>query len=71
MDNQHFLAFLGAKIKELRTKKKISQQELAALCEFEKASMSRIESGRTNLSILTLKKISNALDVHMMEFFKD
>jgi transcriptional regulator with XRE-family HTH domain len=71
MSDPKFLAALGARIKELRLKKKLTQNELAILCNFEKASMSRIESGRTNVTILTLKKISKALDINLIEFFND
>lgn len=71
MSDPKFLAALGARIKELRLKKELTQNELAILCNFEKASMSRIESGRTNVTILTLKKISKALDTDLFEFFND
>jgi DNA-binding Xre family transcriptional regulator len=67
MENTRFLKELGAKIKEFRLKKGISQTQLAFLCEFEKASMSRIESGFTNITVLNLKKISDALEVNVME----
>ncbi len=49
----------------------ISQNELAMLCDFEKASMSRIESGQTNTTILTLRKICSALDVHICDLMED
>ena len=65
-----YLAILGDKIKTLRQVKGLTQNELATQCNFEKASMSRIESGKTNISILTLHKISKALNVEMEEFFK-
>jgi transcriptional regulator with XRE-family HTH domain len=70
MTEPQFLAALGARIKELRTKKNITQQDLAILCDFEKASMSRIESGQTNTTILTLLKISKVLEVPLCDFFK-
>jgi transcriptional regulator with XRE-family HTH domain len=69
MTDTKFLANLGGRIKELRQKQEITQNELAVRCEFEKASMSRIESGKTNITVLTLNKISKALDVDMTEFF--
>lgn len=62
---------LGVKIKALRSKKNMTQNELAVECDFEKASMSRIESGQTNPTIRTLYKISKALDIPIVEFFKD
>jgi hypothetical protein len=42
----------------------------AVHCDFEKASMSRIEAGKTNIIVLTLHKISKAPDVELFEFFK-
>ncbi len=71
MSDLKFLSTLGLKIKELRLKKQITQNELAIQCNFEKASMSRIESGKTNVTVLTLRKISKALDTPMMEFFRE
>jgi transcriptional regulator with XRE-family HTH domain len=71
MSDPKFLATLGARIKQIRYEKKMTQVELAILCQFEKASMSRIESGRTNPTILTLKKISKALDVHISDLLKE
>ena len=63
MSEQELLAVIGAKIKMIRAEKKLSQVKLAEMCNFEKASMSRIESGQTNVTVLTLHKISNALGV--------
>jgi transcriptional regulator with XRE-family HTH domain len=60
---------LGSRIKEIRKSKKLSQNELASLCEFEKASMSRIESGRSNLTLRSLTRICKALDVPITEMF--
>lgn len=58
---------IGEKIKEIRESKMISQQNLAAMCNFEKGNMSRIESGRTNTTIATIYKISQALEVKMAD----
>ena len=70
MTDSKFLASLGARIRELRQGKDMKQTELAMQCDFEKATMSRIEAGKSNITILTLKKISNALDIEITEFFK-
>jgi len=70
MKESKFLAGLGARIKELRLKKEMTQNDLAVHCDFEKASMSRIEAGKTNITILTLHKISKALDVDISELLK-
>lgn len=70
MTDLKFLVSLGARIKELRIEKNMTQNELAIQCNFEKASMSRIESGKTNVTVLTLRKISKALEVDVAEFFR-
>jgi transcriptional regulator with XRE-family HTH domain len=71
MSDTKFLASLGARIKEIRIKKDMTQNDLAIQCNFEKASMSRIESGKTNITVLTLRRISKALDVDITEVFKN
>jgi len=69
MSDTKFLTMLGAKIKEIRLSKEMTQNELAMQCNFEKASMSRIESGKTNVTILTLWKIGKALETDVSQFF--
>jgi transcriptional regulator with XRE-family HTH domain len=58
---------IGQRIRELRESKGVSQQNLAAVCNFEKANLSRIEAGRTNPTISTLYKISQALETTISE----
>lgn len=70
MSEVDLLVKLGNRIKAIRKRKGMSQNELALECDFEKASMSRIEAGLTNTTIRTLFKISRALDVPMAELFK-
>lgn len=67
MNEQQLFIKIGDKIKEIRISKGISQQDLAAKCNFEKANMSRIEAGRTNLTIKNAYKISIALGVNLKE----
>lgn len=67
MNEQQLFIKIGDKIKEMRQSKGISQQDLAAKCNFEKANMSRIEAGRTNLTIKNAYKISIALGVRLKE----
>ncbi len=67
MEKDEALKKIGLKIKQLRDERKISQQDLGAVCNFEKSSMSRIESGRTNLTVGTLLKIGSALNVKLVD----
>jgi len=66
-NKDQLLIKIGNRIKYLREQKKISQQDLAAFCNFEKANMRRIEAGRTNPTIYTLYKISLGLMVSLTE----
>lgn len=65
MEKQDFQIALGKRIRQLREDKNLSQAELAALCNFEKSNMNRIESGKTCPSSFTLYKISIALEVKL------
>lgn len=58
---------VGDNIRTIREKRGLSQLQLAVRCGFEKSNMSRIEAGRTNLTIKNIWKISVALGVSMME----
>ena len=67
MKKEDALIKIGLKIKEIRENKNIPQQDLAAACNFEKSNMSRIESGRSNLTIGTLLTICSVLKVKLAE----
>lgn len=61
---------IGKRIQEIRESKGISQQVLAAKCNFEKSNMSRLEAGRVNPTLSTLEKICKALEIDIVELFK-
>ena len=61
---------VGKRIQQLRIEKNISQQELAARCNFEKSNMSRLEAGRANATLSTIEVVSKALDIEVVELFK-
>ena len=67
MNEQQLFIKVGDKIKGMRQEKNMSQQELADKCNFEKSNLSRIEAGRTNLTIKNLYKISHALNVKIKD----
>jgi transcriptional regulator with XRE-family HTH domain len=60
---------VGQQIQKLRESKGLSQQDLAAKCNFEKSNMSRLESGKINPTLSTLEKVAKALDVSLVELF--
>ena len=54
---------IGDKIKSERLNKSLKQKELAQRAGISISYMSDIERGRTNPSVQTLKKSSDALDI--------
>ena len=70
MDKQELQIKIGKRVRQLRESKNISQIDLASACNFEKSNMSRLESGRISPSLITLYKISKALEVEFYELFK-
>lgn len=71
MHRTDLLVKIGRRIKTMRLSKNMTQNDLAIECEFEKASLSRIEAGKTNITIRTLYKISKALDINIADLFVD
>lgn len=62
---------LGAKIKALRLKNRLTQGELADRCELTKGYISQLENELTSPSIATLKDILQTLGSSLNEFFSD
>lgn len=60
---------VGNRIKQIRNEKNISQQDLAAKCNFEKSNLSRLEAGRTDAKLSTLEKVAKGLGVTLKELF--
>lgn len=67
MDEIQLYIKVGQKIKQARESKGLTQQELAYLCNMEKSNISRIESGRTNLTLKSLNSISKFLSISIKE----
>ena len=61
---------LGEAIRQLRTKRGISQEDLAHLAGVTTGTLSVIERGRSNPAWGTVKAIAKALDVSMPELAK-
>ena len=70
MRNDALFIKVGKQIQKLRILRGLSQQDLAAKCDFEKSNMSRLEAGKVNCTLSTINKIATALDVKIEELFK-
>lgn len=62
---------IGAKIKELRVQKSLTQEELADRCELSKGFISQLERDLTSPSIATLVDILQCLGTNLEEFFSN
>lgn len=60
---------VGNRIKELRNKLGISQEELGFRSGVHRTYIASLEVGKRNVSIITLEKIVAALEVSFSEFF--
>ena len=61
---------LGARIKELRRIKGLSQEKIAEIVGVDPKHISRIEVGKSYPSIDTLEKIAAALGMELKDFFE-
>jgi transcriptional regulator with XRE-family HTH domain len=62
---------VGNRIRKLREKKGISQEELGLISDIDRTYINSVENGKRNISIVNLEKISLALDKPLREFFND
>ncbi len=60
---------VGKRIKDLRNKLGISQEELGFRSGVHRTYIASLEVGKRNISVATLEKIVNALEVSFSEFF--
>lgn len=70
MNYQDEILYISSRIKELRKERKLTVQELAYRCDMERSNLSRIEAGRTNLTLKTICIICNALDVSLRDVIR-
>ena len=64
------LLSVGEKIKLLRERNKLTQQELSEKTNMSRTRISEIERGRVNMKLSTLETVANALEVHISELFQ-
>jgi transcriptional regulator with XRE-family HTH domain len=61
---------LGQNLRKIRTKKKMTQGDLATALNVDRAYISNIENGRMNPTLSTLEKLAGALGVATSELIK-
>ena len=60
---------VGKRVKELRNKVGISQEELADNAHLDRTYITSVERGKRNISIVNIEKLAKALQVSLAEFF--
>ena len=68
---QAMLTDLGGRIQHFRKEKGLSQQQLANASKLDRSYVSAVEHGKQNVSFATLKNLSDALDVNIVELIDD
>lgn len=64
------LQMIGIRIKQVRKKKGLTQEELAEKAGINASYMGTVERGERNISIETLEKIIRGLDMTPSDFFQ-
>ena len=67
--NQAILRSFGQRVREIRTKRGWSQEQLADACELHRTYIGGIERGERNVSLINVQKIATALGVSIADLF--
>lgn len=73
MESENLFKIVGNNIRNIRITKGLSQFDLSVKVEgdIDYTNISRIEQGRTNPTLLTLYRISKALEVPLIDLFSE
>ncbi len=59
----------GARLRQIRTAKKIPQERLAELAGLDRTYISKIEKGQRNISLEIVARLASALEIQVSDFF--
>ena len=65
--NRQFVVFLGKKIRTLRERKNISQEEFGKAVGVHRTYVGMVERGEKNITIFSLRKFADALNVKVKD----
>ena len=60
---------VGKRLRELRNKLGVSQEELADMAGLDRTYITSVECGKRNISIVNIEKLAKVLNVSLSEFF--
>ncbi len=64
-----FLKEFGVRLKLFRIKQDLTQAQLGEMINISEHRISQIENGKCNITLKTVNKISNALNIQVVKFF--
>jgi transcriptional regulator with XRE-family HTH domain len=67
MSNTQYQAFIGKKVRELREKAGLSQEQFGKVAKFHRTYVGMIERGEKNITIQNLQRIAQALKVKVRD----
>ncbi|WP_052634477.1 helix-turn-helix domain-containing protein [Sanguibacteroides justesenii] len=67
MDYDEEIHRIALNIRRIRMSRNLTIQELAYKCDIERSNMSRIEAGKSNVTVKTLCLICSALEIELSD----
>lgn len=71
MNNEDILNLIALNIRVERTIKRLTQAQLAELIDVHEKYIGKIEAGKQNVTVKTLNKIANALNINIIRLLED
>lgn len=68
-NNSKVLISFGERVRELRTQKNLSQEQLANLADVHRTYIGMIERAEKNITLINIEKIAKALEIELKDFF--
>lgn len=69
MQDDNFLKEFGLRLKIYRLKQNFTQAQLGEMVDISEHRISQIENGKCNLTLKTVNRISNALNIQAVKLF--
>jgi transcriptional regulator with XRE-family HTH domain len=67
LKNKKLLAWIASQVKELRSKKNLTQEDVYNDTNIH---LARIETGKVNVSVSTLKHLCDYFEISLSDFFR-
>ena len=71
MPSKKLKQILANNIRSFRHKKKLSQEELAEMCDLHRTYVGSVERGERNVTLSTLEALSSALGISVIDLLSE